>query len=122
MEFKNTYLELVTILANYEESLIIKHNSGTCYYLHCGIVPKYKKEIMFGSVVINKNYVSFHLFPVYMFPDLLQTISPELKNRMQGKSCFNFKTIENNMSAELKLLTENCFQRFLSEKIVALKK
>ena len=32
--------------------------------------------------------------PVYMFPDLLDGISPELRRRMQGKSCFNFKKAE----------------------------
>ena len=41
----------------------------------------------------NKNYVSFHLTPVYLYPDLLRTISPELKKRMQGKGCFNFTTL-----------------------------
>jgi hypothetical protein len=29
-----------------------------------------------------------------MFPDLLKDLQPELKKRRQGKSCFNFKTID----------------------------
>jgi hypothetical protein len=29
--------------------------------------------------------------PLYMNPALTQTISPALKKRMQGKTCFNFK-------------------------------
>jgi hypothetical protein len=49
-----------------------------------------KKVIFFGAAQIKKNYVSFYLMPVYMFmfPKLLDNISPELKKHMQGKSCF----------------------------------
>lgn len=44
----------------------------------------------FGRVEIHKTYVSAHLMPVYIHPELLQDISPALRRRMQGKSCFNF--------------------------------
>ncbi len=58
----------------------------------------------FGSVKINKSYVSFHLMPVYVFPDLLVGLSPGLKRRMQGKSCFNFKEIDRELFQELSQL------------------
>jgi hypothetical protein len=35
--------------------------------------------------------VSYHLMPLYMNPTLQAMVSPELKKRMQGKACFNFK-------------------------------
>jgi hypothetical protein len=50
--------------------------------------------------------------PVYVFPDLLDSTSPELKKRMQGKSCFNFKTPDPTLFAELALLTERGFARY----------
>jgi len=40
---------------------------------------KNKKPMYFGSVKININYVSFHLMPVYVFPELLKNMSPALK-------------------------------------------
>jgi len=43
---------------------------------------------------------------VYMFPDLLNELSPALKKRMQGKSCFNFKSIDEEQLAELRELTK----------------
>ena len=55
------------------------------------------REVWFGAVGERKNYVSYHLMPVYAFPELLKKVSPELegrKKRMQGKSCFNFNAIE----------------------------
>lgn len=60
----------------------------------------------FGSVKNNKSYVSFHLMPVYVFPELVSNISPELKNHMQGKSCFNFKKIKTILFKELSRLTK----------------
>ena len=60
----------------------------------------------FGSVRMGKAYVSFHLMPLYMNPPLEKQIPPELKKRMQGKSCFNFKKEpEAEMLARLDALT-----------------
>jgi hypothetical protein len=36
-----------------------------------------------------------------MFPDLLKGISPELRKRMQGKTCWNFTKAEESLFAEL---------------------
>lgn len=60
----------------------------------------------FGGVEIKKNFVSAHLFPVYTDPSLLDAASPELKKRMQGKSCFNFKKIDEPLLAELEQLID----------------
>jgi len=52
-------------------------------------------------VKVGKGYVSFHHMAVYGCPALLKGISKELKARMQGKSCFNFKTVDEALFAEL---------------------
>jgi hypothetical protein len=67
--------------------------------------------IFFGAAQIKKNYVSFYLMPVYMFPELLKHISPELKKHMQGKSCFNFKKVEQELFAELASLAHQSVER-----------
>ncbi|MBA3573260.1 MAG: hypothetical protein H0W34_15095 [Pyrinomonadaceae bacterium] len=56
--------------------------------------------------------------PVYAFPELLEGISPELKKRMQGKSCFNFTAVEPKLFKELAKLTKAGFARFKAEKFV----
>jgi len=68
------------------------------------------KPQMFGAVQIKKNYISFHLFPLYTDPTLLGSLSPELLKRMQGKSCFNFKKLEDVPKTELKSLIDQCFK------------
>ena len=60
----------------------------------------------FGSVKIGKRYVSFHLMPVYMIPGLLDDVSPQLRARMQGKSCFNFTRVDELLFDELAALTQ----------------
>lgn len=111
-EFQTTFARLKRILKKYEKALTVKIDKPTTYYLDAGYSEQFKKVIFFGAVVINKNYVSFHLIPVYAFPDLLKGISPALKKRMQGKSCFNFTTVDDNMLTELAKLTEKGIARF----------
>ena len=71
----------------------------------------------FGAVRIGKAYVSYHLMPLYMNPTLTGTISTALRKRMQGKSCFNFKTApEPEILAELKRLTAAAADYWASQK------
>lgn len=69
--------------------------------------------MFFGAASISKNYVSYYLMPVYADPSLLDDISPELKKRMQGKSCFNFKTKDAALFKELKALTKKGYQSYV---------
>jgi hypothetical protein len=73
---------------------------------------KKKQRLFFGAVRTGKAYVSFHLMPVYASSDLSKSISPELKKRMQGKSCFNFKTVDEKLFKELAKLTKAGFKNF----------
>ena len=50
--------------------------------------------------------------PVYAWPDLLDGAPPELRRRMQGKSCFNFTGVDESLLAELRTLTERGFERY----------
>ena len=62
--------------------------------------------MFFGSVKAGKAYVSFHLMPLYMCATLTDGTSSALKKRMQGKTCFNFKTVpDRDLLEELEKLT-----------------
>ena len=109
--------KLRSILKPYEKSLAVKADSVNTYYLDGPYSEKWKKELFFGSAQIKKNYVSFYLMPVYMYPDLLKDISPELKKHMQGKSCFNFKKVEPELFQELEDLAKKSYERFQKEEL-----
>lgn len=105
MDFLSLFEELKSIMQPYEKSLDCKIDDAGNYYLDTHFIMENKKPLYFGSVKINKNYVSYHLMPVYVKPDLIKNISSDLKKRMQGKSCFNFKTVDKKLIKELSLLT-----------------
>jgi hypothetical protein len=48
-----------------------------------------------------RSYVSFYLMPVYASDELDRSVSPELRRRKQGKSCFNFTKVDEDLLAEL---------------------
>lgn len=111
-QFRKIFERLKSILKKYENSLELKTSTEDNYYLDAGYHEKYKQQLFFGAVNVKKNYVSFYLMPVYVFPELLKDISPELKKRMQGKSCFNFKQIDDKLFKELEDLTKKSFNEF----------
>lgn len=106
------------MLANCQSGLIVDKDLPADYSLNTPYVEKYRRSLFFGAVQIKKNYVSYYLMPVYIFPDLLEGISPELKRRMQGKSCFNFRKVEPALFSELDYLTQQCYTRFATEKFI----
>ena len=114
-EFPLVFEHLKSILTPYAKKMTVKQDTDNAFYLDASYSEKWKKELYFGSVHIKKNYVSFYLMPVYMYPDLLKNISPELKKHMQGKSCFNFKKDENPLFEELSQLTKQGFERMMKE-------
>lgn len=114
-DFPLAFEQLRKILKTYEKKLTLKNDTTDTYHLDGPYIEKWKKELFFGSVQIKKNYVSFYLMPVYMYPELLQGVSPELKKHMQGKSCFNFKKVEPELFNELKNLTKKSFEYFTKE-------
>lgn len=63
--FTTIFESLKQILKPYEKSLILVTDSDTGYYLDTKFVMKNNKPQFFASVTIKKNYVSYHLMPIY---------------------------------------------------------
>lgn len=115
IDFTLIFEQLRNILKPYAGNLTVKTDTSDTYYLDGPYSEKWKKELFFGSAQIKKNYVSFYLMSVYMYPELLKDISPELRKRMQGKSCFNFKKVEPALFEELAALTRKGADKFKEE-------
>ena len=111
-DFEAAFGRVKAILQSHAEQLAVQTDAPGHYYLNVPCPPGGKQPLFFGSVQIKKNYVSYHLLPLYVFPALLDDISPSLKKRMQGKACFNFKVVGEEVLAELANLTERGFQAF----------
>ena len=57
-----------------------------------------------GGTRVGKAYVSYYLMGAYD-GGLQSSMSPELRKRMQGKTCFNFTKVDERLFAELKKIT-----------------
>ena len=96
--------ELRKFMAPYAAKLVATRDDAQELYVDTKHIQKNKKPLFFGAVQVKKSYVSFHLMPVYMKPEPLASVSPELSARMQGKSCFNFTAVEPALVKELSSL------------------
>ncbi len=110
--FQDTFESLKSILAENADEMVLVKNEPDDFHLDTRYIMKNKQPMFFGAVRITKNYVSYHLMPVYVFSELLSGISPGLKQRMQGKSCFNFKTPDQTLFRELAELTAAGYRRY----------
>lgn len=112
------YAELRRILDPYAPLLDVKRDGPKELYLDTRHVLKNGKPLFFGAVQIKAAYVSFHLMPVYVKPELLDSVPEALKARMQGKSCFNFKRVEPELFQELDTLTRSGFESYREQGFV----
>ncbi len=117
-DLDTVFSELRAIMAPYAEKLDAKKDDASELYVDTKHIHKNKKPLFFGAVQVKKAYVSFHLMPVYVKPELLEKASPELKARMQGKSCFNFATSDKLLFKELAGLTKAAYASYKEQGFV----
>jgi hypothetical protein len=118
-EFEQVFEELKSIFKPYAKKMDVSHDTDSHYMLNTRYIMRNKHPICFGGVRMGKSYVSFYLMSVYASPELLKNISPELRKRMQGMSCFNFKKVDKKLFNELKTLTKDGATKFSDGKFVA---
>jgi hypothetical protein len=117
-DLQPVFERLKKILAPYQPKMDLAQDSSTMYMLNTRFLLKKNYPLMFAGVRLGKNYVSYHLFSIYGSPDDSQTLSPELKKRMQGKACFNFTAVDEPLFRELAKLTKAGAKRFSDAKFV----
>jgi hypothetical protein len=102
-EFEAVHERLKGILRSHADGLVITKDGPEGMALE---VPGLEGR-PWGYVAgtrLGKRYVSFYLMPVYASPELDRAVSPALTKRRQGKSCFNFTTVDETLFAELETL------------------
>jgi hypothetical protein len=120
-EFESIFARLRSLLEKQSETLSVNEDTSTSYSLAGKPGPatlkawggKMKRPIIpVAWVQLGKAYVSYHLMGVSGNEKLADAMSPELKARMQGKTCFNFKTADEKLFAELDQLTRESITAF----------
>ena len=108
-DFAKAFYALKMVFAKYEKHLHVNADTREKYYLETRSASYKGKPLFFGAVIRGRAYVSFHLMPLYWEPSLAKVISTELKQRMQGKTCFNFSAPDAALFRELAKLTGRGF-------------
>jgi len=117
-EFTTTFAALRVILEPYAAKMIVAIDKPGEYQLSSATLKdRIGRPLYVAAVQIKKSYVSFHLMPIYADPTLLKEVSPSLRKRMQGKSCFNFTTLDPEHIKELSALTKKGIDRFKNIKL-----
>lgn len=108
------FTALRELLVPYRNKLQVVHDDPGHFYANCAQSDSKGKAQFFGAVKASGKKHLLHFMPVYDFPELLDGISPALKKRMQGKSCFNFDTLDPVLHDELKGLIKQGVERYRS--------
>jgi len=115
-EFTRVFGALKKLVRPLAKRMTVLADTPDKFILEGGYSEEHKKKIWFGGVQRGKAYVRYHLIAVYAFPDLLKDLSPKLRARMQGKSCFNFTKHDPALFREVGVLTKRSFERFRKAK------
>lgn len=100
------------ILLTHSQALVLVRDEPGNIYLDAPYQMKNGKPLFFAAAAIRKQYVAFHLMPVYVFPDLLDVVPAELERRRHGKSCFNIRQFDDTVFAALERLTARGISRY----------
>ena len=115
MSLQPVFARLRDVLKAHAAELQTSDDSGARYALAAPVGPATVRSwggkqktatIPVAWVELEKSYVSYHLMGVAGHPALLAGLSPELRKRMQGKACFNFKELDDGLLEEIGRVTE----------------
>ena len=115
VDFPVIFEKLRNVLQRSAVGLKIAHDLPGDYYLVTPSDAPRRQEMFFGAVKIQKNFVSYYLMPIYIYPDLLEGTPSALLRRLKGKSCFRFTRLDDHLLDELAILTRRGMQRFQQE-------
>ena len=114
-EVESIFLRLRSILRKHAERLSVTADRPGRYCLEGKAGPAAvqawggkvrRAQIPVAWVEIGRSYVSYHLMGMYGNSAVRDGMSKGLKARMQGKTCFNFKTEDEALFKELEQVTD----------------
>jgi hypothetical protein len=113
-DFPAVFERLRSILKQHAGEFVVSEDSPTRYCLEAPVGPatlqawrgKKKRELIpVAWTEIGKAYVSFHHMALPVSSKLREGMSDDLSKRMQGKTCFNFRSESEVPVSELEMLT-----------------
>ncbi|MEO5594759.1 MAG: hypothetical protein ABIR15_03775 [Chitinophagaceae bacterium] len=98
-DFHEIFTRIKKQLAPYGKKMDVRVDKDSVYHLYIikdiELAGRKYKECYFGGVLIQKTMVAFYFFPIYSHPTNF-VISAPIKKNLKGKSCFNFKKLDDD--------------------------
>jgi len=69
-----------------------------------------RKEVFFSGVIVQKDYVGFYFMPVYAEPQMKVLFKSELLRLLKGKTCFHVKTLDDELTAQIRQALADGFE------------
>ena len=126
-ELDAVFRRLKDVLSTHDGPLSVSDDTSTKYCLESAIGPATLKawggrvrrpSIPVAWVEVGKAYVSYHLMGITV-PTVQNGMSKALKARMQGKTCFNFTSLDEATITELDRLTSSSIAAFKNSGFIA---
>ena len=115
-DFTEIFNQLKTVTSKYSPPLTITRDNEKTYELVSTKAGEFAgrkfDKLYFSSVVIQKNYVTLHFFPIYTHPQNFTDIPLELKKIHKGKACFNIKQLDDDLLSQVEQLLQDGFELY----------
>ncbi|MFX0021502.1 MAG: hypothetical protein ACFE9S_04200 [Candidatus Hermodarchaeota archaeon] len=123
-QLEDIFLEIKKILEKNSEPFLAKDQyigsqakqQKPGYHLYgskdVSLFGKKPQPTYIAGVIQQKNYVSFYFSPIYSHPDLFSDISPDLREVLKGKSCFNINKTSPQLLKEIDSILEKGINKY----------
>ena len=105
-DLKEIFLVIKQEIAVYQPPLMPKNDTERYFDLwsfkDLVIEGRKRKEVFFAGTIIQKGYVGFYYMPVYAEPLVKVLFKSELLRLLKGKSCFHVKSLDEELTAQIK--------------------
>lgn len=109
-EFQALFDRFKAMLQPYAERMHVSVDAPGYYGVDMAAEAERTPATWFAGTRLGKRYVSYYLMPIYVQPSLADDLSPALRKRRQGKSCFNLTRVDEALLAELEALTARGYE------------
>jgi hypothetical protein len=92
------------VLAEHSAGLRVTSDTPKMYELtahEVELLGQKRQGVYFASVLEAKNDTAFYFFPIYTHPDRFEDLSPRLRKKMTGKSCFHVSKADPKLLQEI---------------------
>lgn len=83
-----------------------------CYDNDAELAGRRYPELSFAGVLIQKGYVGFYFFPVYVDEALKSRIGAGLLKTLKGKTCFHIKKNDEDLFKQIKEALETGYEYY----------